>query len=313
LSLKDVDFFSNITSNFDYFIKASLLPFMLIPFFTIDEVTVKKCLKLILVLFWINAITIIIGSIFNIETLETYYKGSRFGYKGIYNRSTFVSYLFLFVIMYYYYNWRNKSKTKTLLILLLASIISLQVGTKRIYIFLGCLFIFHFINAKLYKKYYFWGVLVLFSLITVKYYNIVSNFLSVKFEILITVYNNHGFISALTSYRIDLLRDYYNVYITNNWSSLNYFVGGAFFHKIRPEMDFIDLYLLLGLVGIIAYLYIFYKYIFNFNTKNKTLLFMFVMIILLAFTSSGIIISGNFAILLIVFRSYYYIENKNTK
>ena len=109
----------------------------------------------------------------------------------------------------------------------------------------------------------------------------------------------------------DDLIDYYHNIIVNYWTFPNYIFGGGMFQIVRPEMDFIDLYLFLGLIGIIAYIYIFKKYIFNFTTHDKSLIFLCLVLILLTVSSSEIIFSGNFALLLIIARSYYYFDNKN--
>lgn len=311
--LQNTNFSVNVKANLDYLIKVSMLPYMLIPFLLIDKTTTRLGINLVLILFWINAVAILIGVIFKIETLETYYHDVRFGYKGLYNRSTYVSYLFVFVILYYYYNWRKRLNGALLIYLLFCCFISVFVGTKRIYLFLILLGVFHFIDAKLYKKKLFWVFIVISTILSVVNIVAIGLFLKSTFDKLFLVYENHGVLSAITSYRSNLLIRYYNEHIVNNWSFLNYIFGGPYFQTTRPEMDFIDLYLILGFTGVFSYIYIARKFLFNFSTKNNALLFLFVMLILFTFTSSGTIFSGNFALLLIVFKSYYYFENQNTK
>lgn len=312
LFLLEVNFKENILSNLDFFIKACFLPIFLIPFFLLNQESTKKLLTVIEYIFWINCIIILIGFYFDITVFRTY-RGTRFGYMGIIDRSTFASYLFIFVIIYYYYKWKYSNELKFSWALVLAVLISLLVGTKRIYFFFILLLIFHFFYFKLYRNKLFWLGFGVIGIGLFLLHEKVLYFFKVFFSVLISIYHEKGLFSAITSLRNDLLIDYKNTFISNNWSFFNYIFGGGLFHEIRPEMDMIDSYLFFGIFGPLVYIYIYAKYIFNYRTSSPFLIFSLIIVIILAITSSGIIFSANFAILIIIFGSFFYYENQSKK
>ncbi len=314
LFLKNIDFIENIKSNLIYYLSACFLPILLVPFFSINKITTLKALQLVQFLFWLNAIFIVIGFCFEIKWFNTYYyKSPRFGYKGLLERSTYVSYLFIFMIIYYYYNWRVKLNAKYFLYLVLSILIALLVGTKRLYFCLPLLFVFHVYDVKLYKRLSFFiaGFLTLTGIYIFR--DSIINGLSSRFSVFQTIYHDQGLVSAITSFRSDLLVEYKLRFIEVHWSFLSYFFGGGFFHLVRPEMDIIDAYLFFGVFGPLTYLYLFKKYIFNYKIKNTIVMFLLVLIVILAFFSSGVIFSADFAIPLILFSSYFYYEQKIIK
>lgn len=306
--LLNIDFIANMQANLDYFVKACFLPLFLIPFFSIDKEVTKKTLIIIQYIFWVNCVAIILGYCFEIEIFETY-NGSRFGYMGFLDRSTYSSYLFIFIIIYYYFNYVNSNQIKYFMGVILAIFVSLFVGTKRIYFFLILFGVFHFFYFKLYRNKWFW---ILTSAILLGVFFFLENLLlsfQVVFVELISIYHDRGVLSAITSLRNDLLVEYVNKNINDNWSFYNYIFGGGFFHEIRPELDIIDSYLFFGIFGPIIYGFLYVKYIFNFKMNNPVIKFLVVVLILLGFFSSGVIFSANFAILIISFSSFFYFES----
>lgn len=311
--LKNTNYKENIFQNFDYFLKACFLPLLLIPFYSINQNITRTGLNILILIFWINCAFILYGYFFEIRHLQTYYYGDRFGFKGFFDRSTYLSYLFIFTFMYYYYNWIHKQKWIFLFLLVLAGIISLLVGTKRIYFFIFLLLIFHFFYGRWYRSIFFWVFSLALVVIFIVLKEPIVSSLSKTFNVLNTLYIDKGFLSFFTSLRSDLLISYIDLYIKNNWGWANYIFGGGYFQKIRPEMDLIDSYLFFGVFGPLVYVYIYLKYIFNYNTTDPLLIFYFLTVILLALTSSGIIFSANFAIPLIIFGSFFYYQNLNGK
>lgn len=312
LFLLNIDNVNNLLANFDYFIKACFLPIFLIPFFSINEEITKKSLVIIQYIFWLNCLVILLAFYFEIQTFRTY-RGSRFGYMGLFDRSTYSSYLFIFLITYYYFKYNKSKELKFALALIFAVVISLLVGTKRIYFFLLLLGAFNFFYSKLYSNKYFWIGIFIFIIGLLFFWNhLILAFYKV-FNGLIDLYYEKGFLSAVTSFRSDLFLEYLNTYISTYWSYFNYVFGGPFFHLIRPELDLIDSYLFFGIFGPIIYIYLFHKFLFNFKTKNAIILFFKFLLVILTLTSSGIIFSAYMAPLLILFSSFYYYETNKTK
>lgn len=305
----------NIKDNLDFFLKACFLPFFLIPFHNLTKENVERGLVVLKYIFWINCICICIGVLFKVKGFQTYPFDYRFGYKGIFSRSTYASYFFIFMIMYYYFNWIHLKQKSALKYLIIAMILSFMLGTKKLYFFNALLIGFHFLYAKLYKS-----KTIAISLTTIIVFcllirdNLIIFFNAIfSMDLWVKINEENGLLSALTSLRSDLLIDYYNEIILQKWSVANYILGGGNFNLIRPEMDLIDLYLFFGIIGCFSYIYISKYFIFNFKTSNKILWFYLIIIILLALNSSGIIFSAYFALLLIPFSAYFRFENKNVR
>lgn len=305
----------NIKDNLDFFLKACFLPFFLIPFHNLNKEDVDKGLLVLKYIFWVNCICICLGIVFKIKAFQTYPFDYRFGYKGIFSRSTYASYFFIFMIMYYYFNWIYLKQKSALKYLIIAMILSFMLGTKRLYFFNILLFGFHFLYAKLYKSKTFAITLTMMIILCFVMKDNLMVFLNSIFSIdlWVEINDNNGFLSALTSLRSDLLMDYFNEIILQKWSISNYILGGGCFNLIRPEMDLIDLYLFFGIIGYLCFVYLYKQFIFNFKSSNKILWFYLIIIILLALNSSGIIFSAYFALLLIPFSAYFRFENKNVR
>ena len=310
LFLKNINLIENLKANLIFLLYACFLPFLLIPFFSINEETTKTGIKLLLVIFWLNLIFIFVGFVFDIQEFRTYFYGERFGFKGLFERSTYVSYMFIFVLIYYYYNWQIYKSKKELLSFILVAIFALLVGTKRIYLSMILLAAFHVFYAKLYKKRIFYFGLIGLSVFLFLFKSSVYKIFAERFDLLIDIYKNEGFLTALSSYRSDLLVGYVHNLIEHNWSILNYVFGGGIFHLITPEMDIIDSYLFFGIFGPLIYIFIYRTYLFNYKIKNPIIKFYIILIIILAMFSSGIIFSADFAIPIILFSSYFYFEHK---
>lgn len=300
----------NLKSNLIFLGYACFLPILLIPFFSIDEQITNIGLKLLLTIFWLNIIFILIGLVFNVQEFQTYFYGDRFGYKGLFARSTHVSYMFLFVLIYYYFNWQTHKIKREFFYFILVAILSIFVGTKRIYFGMALLAMFHIFYNKLYMKRIFYVVLIGIVAFLIVFRSSLYNIFVQPFDLFIEIYRDEGFLSSFSSFRSDLLIEYTQNLMKNHWTILNYVFGGGLFHLVRPEMDIIDSYLFFGVFGPIIYAFIFRKYLFNFKTKNPIISFYIILIIILAIFSSGIIFSADFAIPVILFSSYFYYECK---
>ena len=62
--LLDTNYFKNIIENSNYFAKALMLPFLLIPFFYINKEVTIKAVNVLKFLFWINTVFILFGFLF---------------------------------------------------------------------------------------------------------------------------------------------------------------------------------------------------------------------------------------------------------
>lgn len=304
--LEDVSFFENIEQNFSFYTKAIFLPILFIYFNDLDKDSVERPLKVLEVIFWLNCIIILIAFIFKLPQFSTY-QGGRFGYMGVFDRSTYTSYLFVFFVCYFFYGYLKNRSYNYLVKLLLSLAVSFLVGTKRLYFFDIVFLIYACYKLEFYKRRLVWVGISILALITLFFEKDINLFLIQQFKVIYNVYIKYGLISSITSLRSDLLVDYYYVVINEQWGYTNYLFGGPFFHEIRPEIDLIDSYLFFGVFGPIFFLMFFNKFLFSFNIQQKSSVNNFLMIVLFFFytSSSGIIFSGTFGIPAIVFGSYF--------
>ena len=111
-------------------------PFTILVFYPLLTSTkfVNKQFKLYEYFFLFNAVLIILSLIFSFTLFKTYFNPQRFGYMGVFNTHNQASYAFILFILYYYYN--GIFKKENTLKLLFVILVSLLIGTKKIYLFL---------------------------------------------------------------------------------------------------------------------------------------------------------------------------------
>jgi len=229
----------------------------------------------------INSFFIIIGAILSIEFFRTYGLSGRFGYNGFFAKNGEVSYLYMILIIFYYYRYIFMKQTSLFFgILIVAS--SILIGKKVMFLFLFLLLIFHF--SFVHKRKFFFRILllVLVPIFTVFSSKIIALILNVS-NFWRTVYEQYGLMGAITSTRSQILEGTIN-FIEQKWKFLNYAFGGIDFLKYRVEFEFVDLFLFLGVVGLLIYLYFLKTHIFS---KNNKLLNSLVLIFLLCSSFSG--------------------------
>jgi hypothetical protein len=256
---------------------------------------------------FINGLFILIGSFFEFEILRSYYSTGRFGYDGLFLYTSGTSYIYVLLIITVYYEYIKK-KTKPFLIFYFI-IVSLFIGTKAIWLLIILLAIVHLLfNKRVIVRNISILGLLLSSLIGVFFYKYLVNIIVNSFSFGQNLYAEHGFLSVLTSTR-DLLLKKAFIYIQENWTPINYFIGGIDLYKYGVEFEFVDIFLFFGLIGLVVYLF-FVKRVFFYNNyieKYKILLFIVLMLIVaLAGNFFMNIISSIFAFS--VFYTMYYID-----
>jgi hypothetical protein len=256
---------------------------------------------------FINGLFILIGSFFEFEILRSYYSTGRFGYDGLFLYTSGTSYIYVLLIITVYYEYIKK-KTKPFLIFYFI-IVSLFIGTKAIWLLIILLAIVHLLfNKRVIVRNISILGLLLSSLIGVFFYKYLVNIIVNSFSFGQNLYAKHGFLSVLTSTR-DLLLKKAFIYIQENWTPINYFIGGIDLYKYGVEFEFVDIFLFFGLIGLVVYLF-FIKRVFFYNNyieKYKILLFIVLMLIIaLAGNFFMNIISSIFAFS--VFYTMYYID-----
>ena len=229
----------------------------------------------------INSFFIIIGTILSIEFFRTYAFSGRFGYNGLFAKNGEVSYLYMIMIIYYYYKYIfMKQKSLFIGIFIVGS--SLLIGKKVMFLFLFLLLIFHFSFVHKRKKIFRVLLLVLALIVSLFSSKIIALVLNVS-DFWRTVYEQYGLMGAITSSRSQILGGTLNS-IEQKWQLLNYAFGGIDFLTYRVEFEFVDLFLFLGVSGLLIYLCFLKTYIFS---KDNKILNSLVLIFLLCSSFAG--------------------------
>ena len=263
-------------------------PFTILVFYPLLTSTkfVNKQFKLYEYFFLFNAVLIILSLIFSFTLFKTYFNPQRFGYMGVFNTHNQASYAFILFILYYYYN--GIFKKENTLKLLFVILVSLLIGTKKIYLFLILLCLYHFVKFKLWNKRNTYIQAASLLILGIIFLPIIKN----KFQLFIDIYNERGIITSLFSYRDDLLISTMNNTVKSDWSALNYFLGGPKFYESRTEFGILDLYLFFGIMGLLIY-YKLFKLFYNLTDNNKFYLFGLIVIGFVAMLAEGFFSSAN--------------------
>lgn len=304
--LKDVFFIDNIVKNSSFYLKAMFLPVFIIYFKDLNIDIIKKPLKILEFVFWFNNLFIIVGFILDSPYFYTY-DFNRFGFMGVFDRSTYTSYLFVFFTCYYFHQYLKSSNSKNIFKVFAVLLISILVGTKRIYFFDIIFLVYFFYRLRLFKKKLIWIIIPVFFLIGVFFKNELTLFFVEEFKSVHNSYIKHGFLSSITSLRSNLLDSFFGTVVNNHWTLFNYLFGGPFFHVLRPEMDLIDSYLFFGISGPIIFTIYLIKCLFKFDISNFETVnnFLILMVMLFCVSSSGIIFSATFILPAILFSTYF--------
>ena len=299
--------------NLLYLCRYLFWPLTLIVFFPliISDSYKNEHLRFYKIIFFVNMIFVLCGLFFDFGPFRTYIAGNRFGYMGLYNTSNQGSYYFIFFILYYYY--RVFFKLKNRLELVLVIIISLLIGTKKIYFFLVLLFIYHLLKFKLYKNFKFYTVISISFFFLLLFYSNIKIFLISKFQLFFDVYREDGLLTLIFSYRDELMIKTFNELILESWRLSNYILGGPKFHEIRSEFGLLDLYVFFGAFGVYVFFY-FFKVFFQFTNYSRFYLFILASVGLTAFFSSGFLSDANQPLLFLLVSGYFIVEaNQNRK
>ena len=97
----------------------------------------------------------------------------------------------------------------------------------------------------------------------------------------------HGLLSALVSFRDQLFLERSLPYIKENWSTLNYLMGGLHDTGVRSQLSFADLFLFWGVIGSIWYLAAYYNSFVTFKRTNVATAFLIIILFIIA-------LAGNF-------------------
>ncbi len=261
------------SSRLEYFIQYLFFLFVLLFFSSRFKLKLDSIYYLFRAIVIINFGLIICGLFFNIYVFETY-SVNRFGYNGmiITPMQTSVFYLSSFAISIYF-------KDYFLMVLIVLS--SLFCGTKALLLGIPITyFIFYILNGRKKKH-----KNITITLAFVSLFALVKLFSSKLFTDII---EKQGFITGVLSYR-DKLFSRAILNIENHYSLINYIFGGTDLILYKTELDFIDVFLFFGILGLILFYFIF-KFIYKEYCTSSISKSYFISIILAAFLGGNIIV-----------------------
>lgn len=220
----------------------------------------------------INGLFMIFGFLFEYEILKAYPYTKRFGYNGFLVKTSEASYLYILLIITTYYDYiYNKTKGVLCLYFILVSFL---IGTKAIWLFVILLILIHFLNHKKRQIRYFFGMgLIAGSIMIFIFKEYLTKIVVNSFSFGPEIYNEHGFITLLTSTR-DLL--FFNTisHLKEYGTYVIYLFGGVSLKNFSVEFEFVDLFLFFGVIGLLVYILLVNRlFLQERGTKNKTLLF----------------------------------------
>lgn len=234
--------------------------------------------NIVLLIGVINGLLMILGLLTDFEILRSYRYTERFGFNGLFVKTSETSYMYILLIITTYYEYIN-SKRKGLLCLFFIAI-SLLIGTKAIWLFIILLSIIHFgFHKKKIIKYLARIGMLIGALLSYVFFDHIERIIVNSFSFGPRLFAEHGFLTVLTSGR-DLLLTNAMVYVNENWSLLNYVVGGIDLEAYGVEFEFVDIFLFFGILGFVIYILFLKRIFFNgFSSKYKVLLFIALMLV----------------------------------
>lgn len=241
-------FRESVLSNNIYVFGKLIFPFIFIGVFELlknkKEVS-NSFFKILETILIFNAILVVLGFFFSIPYFQSYEHTSRFGYSGVLQRFNFTFLAMIAVSRLIYFKKYNFST-------FILSITLLLTGTKVAILYFMLLFLYFIIKKgnKLYIAISS-GILLL-GLIFLKP---IIFLLTKIFPFWQPILEKYGYITIIFSKRDSLILNVWE-YIKNQASIWNLLVGGIDFLKHRVEIDCIDFFLLLGLLGGIIYIFL---------------------------------------------------------
>jgi len=265
---------------------------------------VEKHFRLIL---WINGFLIFAGLLFGIKWLASYDNEWRFGYNGAFFSINDSSFLYIIALTYLYYRRYYAGIKEPLFWWTLVS--ALLVGTKTLAGFLGALLLFH--AAKHLRKLNMKIVMAVAAAVLLFIYGVFHRFIHEFFADTVKYFNflyeRYGFWYMLTSGRSSFFTEKI-IPLLSRWKWPNFLFGGMIMGKYNVEMDFFDLFMMFGLVGMAVYLSMFNELVRMLYLPKKFKIFFLIIVFGLAFVAGHFFTSdfaGFFFVLLILLTRKY--------
>ncbi|MDT8347395.1 MAG: hypothetical protein RQ756_06300 [Flavobacteriaceae bacterium] len=252
----------------------------LFPLFVLKSISNQNINKTIVFntvewLFVFNSALILIGLLLELSFFKTY-SGSRFGFNGLLHASATSSYIYAIGLMYFILAYKKNAITNWKFLVIIASCIF--IGTKTVYVFTFFTIVtLLLLNRKTFNKYL---IGVCLGLISVGLFIYLFND-----SIINSISREHGIVTAILSYRNDLLLNTVGPYVMEFWTWINYLFGGVSNFNLRAQMEIIDVFFFWGIIGGVFYYYLFYKLLITVKLELTSVFF--IVLLSIAFALAG--------------------------
>ncbi len=266
---------------------------LLFLYFSLLKIQWRFVFSLIEIIFLMCATIVLIALVFNLDYFYTYGYG-RFGYKPPFAAQNEITFFWMIGITYFGYKYVNKRQNRTLLKLLLIITAAISLGAKAILLFVICFFlylIFFHLRISILKKILFLTIIIT----AIVSYVYISN----SYYFFLDLYKDHGLLYVITSKRNVLIEERM-LPLVNDWSGMNYLLGGLFSNIPLVEMDLIDVLLFYGIIGTLLYVLLLKRTIFNFKINCTICIFFVIQFVLIGGLAGHIFPSGLNAIYLAI-------------
>ena len=244
--------------------------------------------NVLLVVGFVNSLFIIIGLFSEIELLRAYPNSQRFGYNGLFLKTSEASYFYILLIITTYQGYANNYLNKITFYIFLLS--SLLIGTKVVWVFILLLIGVHFLlHRKKEIRNTFIAISISGLLIVVFLRDSLVKLVVNMFSFGPSIYEEYGFLTVITSTRDLLFINAYK-YVTEEWTIINYLFGGANLREIGVEFEFVDIFLYFGIFGLAIFL-VGVKSIFLQKENTKIGLFLFYSFMIVVFFAGNFFMS----------------------
>lgn len=230
----------------------------------------ELCLKVLRYFIIVNFLMIMLGVVGDIQLFRSYY--NRFGFNGLILNQVQASYFYVSMLFVFY-----KKKDFVLLAIIIVS--GLMLGTKAFllgfFLFMISLFLYvEKLNSRLRITAVFLSTVFAISAIAI----------TLSSPLFRKVIQENNIITAVLSYRDQLLLGFYHKINPDNFNLL---IGVLKIKYYRSELGFVDVFLFLGLIGLVFYCFMMLK-IWQYFTPSKLSKSYFIAIMTMVF------LGGNF-------------------
>lgn len=280
LKVYNQEAFSVLMSKSYFFSKLIFFFLFLIAIKDFKKESLEKTIRVLFLIAKINLIFIVIGFLFKIDIFKSYPYTVRFGFNGIISEPGISSYFYMLLSSVAYLKYIYKKGS--LINLLLMCIGVFFLGTKSGLLFIAIIIFIHILillKKNVYRLSFVAALIISFVVLKDKIISFAIN----SFSFGPYIYEKHGLITFITSKRDLLFKDAI-AYIQEHWNVLNYAIGGIDLKKHRVEFEFVDIFLFLGIIGVLVYIIILKKIFFH---KKQDWLYIALFLTIILISSLG--------------------------